>query len=212
MTRFIINPFTGRLDAENTGGGPGGFISTITGNDAVPIGAAIGGNINLVGATTAAGTNPVVTSGVLNTVTINVQKSQAIAAADTTKIGLSNFDSSAFSVDATGFVTLNGGGVANTNIDVDAHTAPGTDPVVPLAGKITMTGAQVATGVVGTNVIRTNSIAANTVTVEIQRSTAVATTNITNNGVSHFNSFDFTVDSNGYVTSTYTKSFLFGGM
>ena len=204
MTRFIINPFTGRLDAENSGGGPGGFVSTITGNDAVPVSAAVGGNINIIGATTAAGTNPVVTSGAGNTVTINVQKSQAIAAADTTKIGLSNFDSSAFSVDATGFVTLNGGGSANTNLDVDAHTAPGTDPVVPLAGKITLTGGQVATGVVGTNVIQTNSLAANTVTIQIQRSTAISSTDITKNGVSHFNSANFSVDANGFVSLTST--------
>ncbi len=156
--------------------------------------------LEILGTYVAAGTTPVETTGVGNTVTIEVQTSQAIAATDATKIGLSNFDSAAFSVDANGFVTLNGGGGAATNIDVDAHTAPGTDPVVPSMGNIIMTGAQVASGVVGANVIRTDSLAANTVTIEIQRSTAVAATDSTKNGVAHFDSGSFAVDANGFVT------------
>lgn len=85
-------------------------------------------------------------------------------------------------------------------VDVDAHTAPGTDPVVPTAGLITITGGQVASGVVGANVIRTDSLAASTFTIEIQRSTAVAATDSTKNGVSHFNSAEFTVDASGFVS------------
>ena len=156
--------------------------------------------IEILGTYVAAGTTPVETTGSGNTVTVEVQISQAIAATDVTKIGLSNFSSAAFSVDANGFVTLNGGGGAATNIDVDAHTAPGTDPVVPNAGNIIMTGAQVASGVVGANVIRTDSLAANTVTIEIQRSAAVAATDSTKNGVAHFDSGSFAVDANGFVT------------
>ena len=83
---------------------------------------------------------------------------------------------------------------------VDTFTFPGTDPVLPTgAGLITVTGAQVAAGVVGANVIRTDSLAANSYTIEIQRSAAVAVTNSTNNGVSHFDSSMFTVDANGFV-------------
>ena len=80
MTRFIINPFTGRLDAENTGGGPGGFISTITGNDSVAVGAAVGGNINIVG-----GTGVTVTGNAgTNTLTITSGKAwTAISASQT---------------------------------------------------------------------------------------------------------------------------------
>lgn len=85
-------------------------------------------------------------------------------------------------------------------IDVDAHTAPGTDPVVPTAGLVTITGGQVASGVVGANVIRTDSLQASTFTIEIQRSTAVAATDSTKNGVSHFNSAEFTVDASGFVS------------
>jgi len=143
---------------------------------------------------------PVETTGSGNTVTIAVQIADEVAASDVSKVGLAAFDSTGFTVDANGFVTLNGGGGATTNINVDASTAPGTDPVVPSAGVITMTGGQVASGVVGTNVIRTDSLAANTLTIEIQRSTAVAATDITKNGVSHFDSAAFAVDANGFVT------------
>jgi len=157
--------------------------------------------LEILGETVVAGTTPVQTVGSGNTITTQIQISQAIAAADATKIGLSAFDSAAFSVDASGFVTLMGGGVAATNIDVDAHTVPGTDPVVPNgSGNITITGAQVATGTIGTNVIRTNSLAANSLTIEIQRSTAVAATDATKNGVVHFDSSAFSVDANGFVT------------
>lgn len=100
-------------------------------------------------------------------------------------------------------VSLAGGGVAIDQINVDANTAPGTDPVLPDgAGQISITGAQVANGVVGANVIRTDSLAANAFTIEVQRSAAVAATDSTINGVSHYNSAQFAVDANGFVSLT----------
>jgi len=63
------------------------------------------GNWNILGATTSAGTSPLVTSGAISTLTITAQRSQAIAASDSTKVGLSNFDSSNFTVDSNGFVS-----------------------------------------------------------------------------------------------------------
>ncbi len=70
----------------------------------VPTGA---GLITFNGAVVAAGTNPVRTDGTgANTYALEVQISQALAATDATKIGLSNFDSDSFAVDANGFVTL----------------------------------------------------------------------------------------------------------
>jgi len=88
-------------------------------------------------------------------------------------------------------------------IIVDANTPPGTSPVRPIIASgvqvITVTGGQVAAGTT-TNVIRTDSLAANTLTIEIQRSTAAASTTVGDNGVSHFNSASFTVDSNGFVS------------
>ena len=72
------------------------------------------GNWNIFGSATAPGTNPVNTAGSGSTLTVNVQRSQAIAAADMTKVGLSNFDSSSFAVTATGFVTLSTTGAGKT--------------------------------------------------------------------------------------------------
>jgi hypothetical protein len=94
-----------------------------------------------------------------------------------------------------------GGGTDITEIGVDASTPPGTNPVVPNGGgEIFVTGGQVAAGTT-THVIRTDSLAANTFTVEIQRSQAVASSTIGDNGVCHFSSADFTVDANGFVQS-----------
>lgn len=178
-----------------------GVGETITGNTGGAL-SPTAGNWNIFGATVAAGTSPVATAGAVSTLTVNVQISQALAATDATKIGLSNFNSSHFSVDANGFVSLVGGGQAIDSIQVDANTAPGTNPVLPtVAGLVTITGAQVAAGAVGANVIRTDSLAANAFTIEIQRSTAVASTASINNGVCHFNSAQFTVDGNGFVSS-----------
>jgi hypothetical protein len=82
---------------------------------------------------------------------------------------------------------------------VDAHTNPGTNPVVPDAtGNVTITGGQVAAGTTA-NVIRTDSLAANTYTIQVQRSQAVASSTVGDNGVCHFSSADFTVDTNGFV-------------
>lgn len=73
------------------------------------------GLVTFSGAVVAAGTNPVRTDGTgANTMVLEVQTSQALAAADATKIGLSNFDSSSFAVAATGFVTLSTTGAGKT--------------------------------------------------------------------------------------------------
>lgn len=96
---------------------------------------------------------------------------------------------------------ITGGASAIEKFDVDAHTAPGTDPVVPLAGTIALTGAQVAPGVVGANVIRSDSLSANSITMEIQQTSAVAAKDTTKNGVSHFNSNHFTNDQ-GFISAT----------
>jgi hypothetical protein len=96
-------------------------------------------------------------------------------------------------------ITISGTGTASSFV-VDAHTAPGTNPVVPSGtGQITVTGGQVAAGTTA-NVIRTDSLAANTYTIQVQRSQAVASSTIGDNGVSHFNSAEFTVDANGFVS------------
>jgi hypothetical protein len=186
-----------------------GFVSlngssvgeTITGN----VGGALSptlGNWNIFGISTAAGTTPVQTSGSVSTLTVQVQTSQAIASTDATKIGLSNFDSAAFQVDANGFVQLKGGGQATVAFDIQANTAPGTNPVVPTAaGHVTVNGAVVANHSV---VLETRSRAANTYNLEVQYATSAASTDGTKSGVAHFDSAFFTVDANGFVSSTAT--------
>ena len=100
------------------------------------------------------------------------------------------------------WVMLSGSsGGGTVNIDVDAFTFPGTDPVVPDVGDtIVITGDQVASGVIGSNVIRTDSLAPNTFTIEIQRSTMNAASSLMLNGVSHYNDAQFSVDSSGFVS------------
>jgi hypothetical protein len=180
------------------GGAAGETITGDTGGALSPV----LGNWNVLGGTVAAGTAPVRTNGSGNTLTVDVQKSQAIAATDATKIGLSNFDSAAFDVDANGFVQLNGGGIAATSFDVQANTGPGTDPVVPsAAGVVTVNGAAVANHSV---VLETRSRAANAYNLEVQYATSAAATDATKSGVAHFDSAKFSVDASGFVTTSGT--------
>lgn len=157
------------------------------------------GLVTFNGASVAAGTNPVRTNGTgPNTMQLEVQTAPAIAATDATQIGLAAFDSAAFDVDANGFVQLNGGGIAATAFDVQANTAPGTDPVVPTAaGVVTVNGAAVAAHAVP---IETRSRAANAYNIEVQYSSAVAASTAANSGIAHFRSTQFTVDANGFVS------------
>jgi len=70
-----------------------------------PVGPLLG-EVTFSGSVVSAGTNPVRTDGTgANTMVLEVQTSQAVSVSDATKIGLSNFDSSAFSVDSNGFTT-----------------------------------------------------------------------------------------------------------
>jgi hypothetical protein len=92
-----------------------------------------------------------------------------------------------------------GGGNPVEQITVDNSTVPGTNPVVPSSGNITITGAQIANASIA-NVIQTHSFAANSFAVAIQRSTTSAATDATKNGVSHYDSSRFTVDANGFVS------------
>lgn len=197
------NPGTSTLTASLIGAGASVTkIGMQTGTSpVVPDGT---GLITFNGATVVAGTNPVRTDGTgANTMALEVQLSQDSPISDPTLVGLASFNDAQFIVDANGFVTIIGGGGPLDSIQVDAFTPPGTQPVIADGtGKITITGGQVAASVVGTNVIRTDSLAANTFTIEIQRSQAVASSTLADNGVSHFDSAFFLVDANGFVSTT----------
>jgi hypothetical protein len=92
-------------------------------------------------------------------------------------------------------IDLAGGGLAIDSIAVQT----GTSPIVPTAGGlVTINGATVAAG---TNPVRTDGTGVNTMAVEVQISQAIASTNATNIGLAAFNSAQFTVDANGFVSS-----------
>lgn len=155
--------------------------------------------LEILGTTVAAHSIPLHTTGSGNTITVEAQYASASASSIASNAGFASFDSATFTVDANGFVQISS--TMATAFTVDASTPPGTNPVVPNgSGFIAVTGGQVAAGTTN-NVIRTDSLAANTYTIEVQRSQAVSSSTIGDNGVSHFNSADFTVDSNGFVSA-----------
>lgn len=121
---ITFTPGAGTLSLQVSGGSSVG--KTITGDTGGALSPTTG-NWNILGGSSAAGSTPVSTSGSVSTLTVNVQKSQAIASTDATKIGLCNFSSAEFAVDANGFVTLAGGSLAIDSIKPNS----GTDPIVP---------------------------------------------------------------------------------
>lgn len=155
------------------------------------------------------------TSGSGNTVTINFDITevptiattyQADSGSATPALNIINFvGAPGISTSAAGntvTIATTGGGAGIDSVNVDFATVPGTDPVIPDGtGLITMSGRQVPNLSVGAQVIRSHSLAANSLTYEIQQSGAVAATNSSYNGVAHFNSAQFTVDGNGFVSS-----------
>lgn len=93
-----------------------------------------------------------------------------------------------------------GSGTATVQFDIDAATAPGTDPAVPTAGgALTLSGAVVAAHSVP---VETHSRAANSANVEVQVASAVtgAPGNKNAAGLAQFDDSIFTVDADGYVS------------
>lgn len=153
--------------------------------------------LNVLGTTVAAGSTPFRSIGSGNTVTYQIQRSQAIASTDSTKIGLAAFDSSQFTVDANGFVSLVGVAPAIEKFNMQT----GTSPVGPSAGLITFNGAVVSAG---TNPVRTDGTGPNTMALEVQISQAIAASDATKIGLAAFKSADFAVDANGFVSASTT--------
>lgn len=219
------NPFSYNVDIPFTVDKVQGYSSCMTITEYGPAGGGGGTETFTVDGFTAPGTNPVAPNGssnititggqvaagttanvikteslALNTYTIEVQRATTAASSTLADNGVCHFNSSDFTIDSNGFVSSIGGGFSR-EVGVDVHTAPGTSPVLPTSGGlITVTGGQVAAGTTA-NVIQTDSLAANTYTIQVQRTAAVGTSTVGSNGVCHFNSTDFTVDSNGFVSS-----------
>lgn len=90
-------------------------------------------------------------------------------------------------------IDLTGGAVAIEKINLQS----GTTPISPSGGTITFNGAVVAAG---TNPVRTDGTNSNTMALEVQISQAIASTDVTKIGLAAFNSNEFSVDANGFVS------------
>lgn len=150
--------------------------------------------LKILGTSIVAGSVPVQTTGATNTITVEVQTCQAIAATDATKIGLAAFDSARFSVDANGFVSTSGTGLGET------ITGQSGGALSPTGGNWNIFGASTAAGT--SPVVTSGSVS--TLTVNVQKSQAIASTDATKIGLAAFDSADFTVDANGFVSGSTT--------
>ena len=93
-----------------------------------------------------------------------------------------------------------GSGTATVQFDIDANTAPGTDPTLPTgAGAVTISGSAVAAHSVP---VETHSRAANAFNIEVQVGSAVtgAPGNTNAAGIVQFDDTQFSVNSDGYVS------------
>ena len=188
----------------SSGGGTGGvniIVDAFTPPGTQPVVPDVGDNITITGSQVASGVigaNVIRTDSLnVNTFTIEIQRSATSPAPSLLLNGVSHFDDAHFTVDANGFVSLINGAPA-VSFQVQAVTAPGVNPVVPTgAGLVNVNGTLVAPHGVP---IETHTRALNTYSTEVQIASAVAGTDITQNGMSHYNNAHFTVDANGFVS------------
>lgn len=89
--------------------------------------------------------------------------------------------------------------VEQFTVDTFSGTATSTVVLPDGSGNINVNGRQV---VAGTNPVRTDTAADFQYYVEVQISQATAVSTLTANGISHFNSAEFSVDANGFVSAT----------
>lgn len=157
----------------------------------------IGNQLNIFGTVVSAGAIPVRTVAAGNTVAVQVQRTQATAATDTTSAGLASFDSGDFTVDANGFVSL----VSAPTTPLSILTNVGGPVAQNGAGQISVLGTITAAS---GNPLRSNGTVANTVSLVTQASSAQAASNINNAGMSSFYNVDFAVDAAGFVTLSST--------
>lgn len=165
-------------------GGAGLHGATINLNSAAPYATNTGPNAVAV-------TNSSATQG-----NIALQLAGSNAGSSTAnKFGIAEFDANQFDV-TSGFVQLKGStGPALTKLALQT----GTSHIVPDAtGQMTLNGAVVAAG---TNPVRTDGTGANTGAIEVQISQALAASDATKIGLANFNSLNFAVDANGFVTA-----------
>ena len=151
--------------------------------------------ITMTGQTVAAGSTPIQTNGIgVSDLAIQVQITQAIASTDATKVGLAAFNSADFVVDANGFVSFSSTGPALT------ITGTTGGPLSPTANNWNLFANVVAAGTTPISV----DGAVSTETIHVQFTQAIASTDATKVGLAAFNSDDFNVDANGFVSTANT--------
>lgn len=194
---ILSDPANHRIIFGLTGGSEAiDSIAVQTGTS--PVVPTIAGLVTINGAVVAAGTHPVRTDGTgPNTLAVEVQTSQAIASTNATNIGLSAFNSTFFTVDANGFVSVSGTGLGQT---ITGNTGGALSPT---AGNWNIFGASTAAG---TSPVITSGTGS-TLNVNVQKSQAIASTNASNVGLAAFNSLEFTVDANGFVSLSGASGF-----
>lgn len=175
-------------------------VDAVTGPGVQPV-VPSSGNVVISGAAVAAHSVPVeIHSRAASEYNVEVQVASATTGTPSSKAkaGIAQFDDSSFAVDADGYVTLTSSGLKVSSINVDANTAPGTDPVVPtVGGAITVSGAAVAAHSVP---IEIRSRAANEYNIEVQLATTEAASGAgsAEKGIASFSDDDFTV-TDGFV-------------
>lgn len=98
---------------------------------------------------------------------------------------------------------MGGGGAGDvTSFTVQA----GTTSITPTAGVVTVDGAVVAAG---STPVQTFGTSPSTFTTQVQRAQAIASTNAANVGLAAFNSAEFSVDANGFVSLSNSAIFAY---
>ena len=154
----------------------------------------IGNVLEILATTVSAHSIPLETTGSGNTVTIVSQYASAAASSLGTNAGFASFNSTEFTVDANGFVSLSGSGAGET------ITGDNAVALSPTLGNWNILGTSTAAG---TTPVQTFG-SVSTLIVQVQKSQAIASTNASNVGLSAFNSSQFSVDANGFVTLNST--------
>ncbi len=164
------------------------------------------GFIDIDGAAVANAANPsgipleTVADATTSTLDVQIQVGAAITGApgDKNDAGICSFNDTHFSVDADGYVSLIGGGIAIDTISGDDGNAVTPDG----SGNFNLAGVAVASGTNAKPVYFKQSGSANTVDLDIQvggaRTGAPADKN--DAGICSFDDTAFAVDGNGYVT------------
>jgi hypothetical protein len=170
-------------------------VESLTGNTGGPINPDASHNINTLGDTT---TIVVAGNPATHTLTFSTGPEVAISYVEDTGTAIPALGSLNV-LGTAGHITTAGAGstiTINTGADVAVEYVEDTGTAVPVSGILNVLGQAVAAG---TTPVTTTG-ATNVVTLNVQRTQAISTTNAANVGLAAFNSANFSVDANGFVS------------